>query len=60
MLFVLSRTWDKENILSSHEVSDLRPLAKSEAESEGLKFNSSWELVPCFRQDEKHLSLGTL
>ena len=53
MLFVLSRAWDKENILSSHEVSDLRPLAKSEAESEGLKFDSSWELrifflVPCF------------
>ena len=53
MLLVLLRTWDKENILSSHEVSDLKPLAKSKAESEGLKFDSSWELrifflVPCF------------
>ena len=26
MFFVLSRAWDKENILSPHEESNLRPL----------------------------------
>ena len=42
--FVYSRAWDNEKILSPHEESNVIVREHRSAESEGLRFDSSWGL----------------
>ena len=64
MFFVLSRAWTKEKTLSPHEANEPKTLYFLEhwsAESEGLRFDSSWGLriFPSYhaRDKAKNISL---
>ena len=61
VFFVYSWAWDNEKILSPHEESNVIVREHRSAESEGLRFDSSWGLrifffVPRSWQDEKKTS----
>ena len=65
--FVLSRAWDKENILRSQEESGSDALQLSHSDSTRVPLRSLYNIrpaycwdqhgVPCSWQDEKHLLL---
>ena len=70
MFFILLRAWDKENILSPHEESNLRTTDSAlrchrdstvhrSAESEGLRFDSSLSLSHA-RDKTKNIFLNSI